>query len=72
MSKGDSRSTHYENVVAPTAGTMDFVSVATSWQQIENLKRVKHLVRHTEIYSYALRNYSSKLSFKILMCNAMI
>lgn len=72
MSNGDSRSTHYENVVAPTAGTTGFVSVDASSQQIENLKRVKDLVRHTEMYSYALRNYSSKLSFQILMCNAVV
>jgi hypothetical protein len=51
---------------------MGFVSEVASWQQIEKLKRVKDLGRHTEMYSYALRNNSSKLSFQILMCNTMI
>ena len=72
MSNVHSRFTHYKNVVVPTAGTTGFVSVAASQQQLEMLKRAKYLVRHTEIYSYALRNYSSKLSFQILMCNAMM
>ena len=71
MNNGDSRSTLYKNVVAPTAGTTGFVSIAASWQEIEKLKRVKDIIRHKEMYSYALRNYSSKLSFQILMCSAM-
>jgi hypothetical protein len=72
MSNGHSRSTHYKNVVAPTAGTTGFVLVAVSWQQTENLKWIKYLVRHTEICSYVLRNYSIHHSFFILIGNAMV